>query len=130
MLRLFLAFAASVFAQTAGPLEGRVVNSTTRAGIGEVRVTLRSLLEQRTFTATTDTSGAFRFASLPRGEYVPSFQNANYIDRTGNLFSIIPGRDPVRLGRRVATNGKAVGAGARQCGPAGGERGGPVIAAA
>src|ERR1700736_871781 len=65
-----------VLAQT-GIVEGSVVNSTTRAGIEGVVVTLAG--SDAIYKATTDASGAFHIADIQEGDYTPIFAKREFM---------------------------------------------------
>jgi protocatechuate 3,4-dioxygenase beta subunit len=81
-----------VLAQNA-TFEGTVLNSTTRAGIAEARVTLWTQRGVR-YNAITNASGAFRIAGVEPGEYNERYEKSGFeqLDRPGF------GQPPIRIG--------------------------------
>jgi hypothetical protein len=111
---LWLVAATAALAQKSGLVEGRLTNSVTHQGIPEARVTLTSLLGKTEYTARTDDSGDFRIANLPRGEYTARFQAAGFMDlEPGHpalrIFTVVPGRDPIRMELEFVPLGKVSG---------------------
>lgn len=70
-------------AATTGSLQGRVVDSTTKAGIAGATVSVES--PSQSLSTTTDASGNFSFISLPPDSYVVSIQKSGFspISRSG-----------------------------------------------
>ncbi|SPE40840.1 conserved hypothetical protein [Candidatus Sulfopaludibacter sp. SbA3] len=97
-IRILLCFSAPVLlAQGGARLEGIVVNSATRAGIGGVGVTVVSASAQRriTYTTTTDADGTFHIGSIDQdGEYKAEFLKRGYRE--------LPPDHPARRPFRVA----------------------------
>jgi protocatechuate 3,4-dioxygenase beta subunit len=69
-------------AQSSGAVDGRVVDSATRLGIGGVKVEVTAAEgdDQTVHSATTDPGGAFRVANLPPGKYAARFQRDGFGD--------------------------------------------------
>jgi Carboxypeptidase regulatory-like domain len=95
LTRTFLAlilFAALAHAQTA-IVEGTVLNSATRAGVPEVKVTLWTPKGAR-YDATTDASGSFRIAGVQPGEYRSRYEKPGFAEVDHPGF----GQPPLRVG--------------------------------
>lgn len=77
---VFLAALLPVWAlaQEGGHFEGIVTNRATGNGIASVSVSLRAR-DGQILSATTDNSGRFRYAGLPNGNYVASFDKLGYL---------------------------------------------------
>nr|WP_240978932.1 hypothetical protein [Longimicrobium terrae] len=72
-----------------GVVTERVTGSAARVRVDAVRVT-----DSLTYTTQTDTSGAFRFAQVPEGEYrVTAYRDANRNNRT----DVFEARDTTRF---------------------------------
>ena len=76
---LFALLSATGIALAQGSIEGKVIDSTTRAGIGGVGVSVTSLQRpERPYDTTTDTTGTFKLANVAPGRYQARFAVANY----------------------------------------------------
>ncbi len=85
-------------------VEGSVVNSVTRAGIGGVPVTLQRAAsrDDEGHTGITDAAGNFRIEGIPDGEYIagfgkPGFFPADLSQQGRGTLHISAGKGPVHL---------------------------------
>jgi protocatechuate 3,4-dioxygenase beta subunit len=81
---------AGAWAQETGALEGSVLDRANHAPLLGARVTLTRAGTQGggEWQVTTDASGAYRFAELPRGEYTARFQADHYVGITSQTIQI------------------------------------------
>jgi hypothetical protein len=90
MKTLFFVLPVFAFAQ-AGAIEGVATDKLTKAPVAGVRVRMTAAGEPgRYYDVTTDSSGVYRFESLPVGSYSPS------VDRTEGYFP----PDPMQMALR------------------------------
>jgi len=78
MLVVALSAPLGLQAQESGTVEGTVTRAGTTEGLSRVNVILMAGTFR--YTATTDASGRFTFASLPIGDYVPSVSKDGYFE--------------------------------------------------
>src|ERR1041385_3508236 len=78
---LWCALALPLLAQNTGSLEGTVTNSITRAGIGDVKVTITqtTITGKTVYHTTTDASGTFRAEAVSPGDYLVSFEASEFM---------------------------------------------------
>ena len=88
---LLLVWTATVAASQAGELQGRVLAQSNRAPLAGVQASIAAL----GVSATTDSAGKFRLASLRSGEHVLVLRNPGFTPET--TFVDIPGDAVVSL---------------------------------
>jgi protocatechuate 3,4-dioxygenase beta subunit len=94
--------APALWAQSIGVVEGAVVNSVTRAGIGGVTVEVTRADGPWRTSATTDAAGRFRISGLAPGKYRAEFAHPEFTDpqpgqTEGMSFAIGPISEPARV---------------------------------
>jgi len=121
-LVFFLCVFCFASADSSGSISGRVWNdldndglmSANEPGVADVVLTLKRSDNGKILTTTSDTSGAFQFASLPNDSYTLSVTLPNsmiyarYRKEGGNLRSVMTGENPNITRSYVVRNGSAV----------------------
>src|SRR5262245_50711778 len=111
---LWLIAASIAAAQDAGLVEGRLINSANQQGIADARVVLTSLLSRTEYSARTGGSGTYRIENLPRGEYTARFDPGAFMPLPPGhaalrVFTVVPGRDPIRMDVEFTPLGRLTG---------------------
>jgi protocatechuate 3,4-dioxygenase beta subunit len=94
--------APALWAQSAGVVEGTVVNSVTHAGIDGVTVEVTRADGQWRTSTTTDSAGRFRIAGLAPGKFRAEFAHPKFTDlqpdqTEGASFAIGPTSEPASV---------------------------------